>query len=242
MVSGAALPSGFQEETFFFCSGRRSYNNVVTVTDVDTSSGTYTLCYMLDEAFLTAEDTRFPVTASQAVHLYQSKQPDTSVYSAMNGLVRHYLSPYLLLGDTTIKGEGWSYIRYETLYDLDIPADKIRSATYTVRNLFDLPKKTVIGLYAATADWCSINTTWTSRPSFEDQRIASVEMKGKGDYSFDVTELLRQMINNKGIEEAAFSVRNGFLLRSDTPESDVMLASGDGGLFSPVLTVVLENP
>lgn len=220
-------------------NGSWSYGSRVQLTDKDSETGTYTVQYTPDAAFL--QDAAYPVRLNQSIYLYKSKQPDTSAYSDTGDEAGHYLSPYMLLGDSTPKGEGWTFVRFETLNALDIDPQRIVSATYTVHNLFDLPKEAVVGAYAVTADWCSINTRWFNRPPFDKTPVSQVKIQAKGDYTLDVTSLLREMLKNKPYENAAYSVQNSFFIRCDSAGDSLLLASGDNGLFSPFLEIVLKE-
>lgn len=104
--------------------------HTVKLIEKDSETNTYTVEYTVDQEFLLDESTEYPITLNQSVHLYKSKQPDTSAYENTGDEAGHYLSPYMLLGDSTIKGEGWTYIRYETLNSLNIEAEKVVSAKY----------------------------------------------------------------------------------------------------------------
>ena len=220
---------------------RWNYENSVRLVEKDSDTGTYLVEYTISEEFLQDKETKYPVTLHQSIHNYKSKQPDTSAYSETGDEAGHYLSPYILLGDSTSKGEGWTYVRYETLNQADIPTDKILSAKYVFRNLFDLDKEVTVGAYPVTADWCSINTRWFNRPPNDDTPVGTTVVKKRGDYEIDVTALLKEMIANKGRETAKYSVQNSFLIRCDTPGGNLLLASGDNGLFSPCLEILLEK-
>lgn len=221
--------------------GSWSYANSVKLVDKDVENNIYTVEYIVDEKFLNDKNTKYPVVLNQSIHLYKSKQPDTSAYENTGDVASHYLSPYILLGDETLKGEGWTYVRFETLNSLDIDPEKIISAKYVFHNLFDLKKETKISAYAVKADWCSINTRWFNRPPFDEKPISEVIVKTSGDYELDVTALLVEMMKNKGKENATYSIQNSFMIRSDTADSNVIISSGDNGLFSPVLKIVLSE-
>ena len=66
-------------------------------------------------------------------------------------------------------------------------------------------------------------------------------VKKSGDYKIDITPLFIEMIKNKGKENATYSIQNSFMIRSDTENSNVIISSGDNGLFSPVLEIVLSE-
>ena len=222
-------------------NGNWSYANSVKLLDKDVKNNIYTVEYIVDEKFLNDKNTKYPVVLNQSIYLYKSKQPDTSAYENTGDVASHYLSPYILLGDETLKGEGWTYVRFETLNSLNIDPEKIVSAKYVFHNLFYLKKETKISAYAVKADWCSINTRWFNRPPFDEKPISEVIVKTSGDYELDLTALLVEMMKNKGKENATYSIQNSFMIRSDTENSDVIISSGDNGLFSPVLEIVLSE-
>lgn len=218
-------------------AGHWSYENRIELTDKDSLQGTYQVELTLDPEFLSAPTTRYPLTLHQSFALYTEKQPDTAAYSEAPEEARHYLSPYLLLGDGTCKGEGHAYIRFETLEDLAIAPEKIESASYTVRLLFDLPQEADLTLYPVTGDWCSINTRWKTRPEHDNRIVDRISVQKRGDYTLDVTDLIKEMLRNQNQSAADVTIRNGFLLRSDTGGANLLLASGDNGLFTPVLEI-----
>ena len=84
--------------------GRWNYENSVRLVEKDSDTGTYLVEYTISEEFLQDKETKYPVTLHQSIHNYKSKQPDTSAYSETGDEAGHYLSPYILLGDSTAKG------------------------------------------------------------------------------------------------------------------------------------------
>lgn len=221
--------------------GNWSYSNSVKLVDKDPENNIYTVEYSIDEKFLNNKKTKFPVTLNQSIYLYKAKQPDTSAYENTGDVASHYLSPYILLGDSTLKGEGWTYVRFETLNSLNIDPEKIVSAKYVFHNLFDLDKEVKVSAYAVTADWCSINTRWYNRPPFDKRPISEVVVERFGDYELDITPLVLEMIRNKENQSAIYSVRNSFLIKSDTDNCNMCISSGDNGLFSPYLKIVVSE-
>jgi len=222
-------------------NGNWSYKNTVKLVEKDSATNTYTIEYTVDPAFLTSKSTKYPLNLNQSIHLYKSKQPDTSAYENTGDVAGHYLSPYMLLGDQTLKGEGWTYIRYETLNTLALDPDKIVSAKYVFHNLFDLPQEAKIGAYAVTADWCSINTRWFNRPPFDENPVAETIVQSRGDYELDITYLIQEMIRNNDKENFPYSIQNSFMIRCDTENTNIALAAGDNGLFSPLLEIVVAE-
>ena len=222
-------------------TGKWSYDNFVQLIEKDSGTGIYAIEYSIDEDFINQDSTQYPIKVNHSINLYMQTQPDTSIYENTKNEAEHYLSPYMLLGNNTIKGEGWAFIRYETLEQLDIPIDKIVSAKYVFRNLFNLPKKIKLGAYAVTDEWCSINQRWFNRPTYDNIPVSQTDVHKSGDYSLDVTPLLYEILKNKGIDNSKYSIENSFFIKSDTLDSNLIIPSGDGGLFSPYLEIILKE-
>jgi len=146
-----------------------------------------------------------------------------------------------LLGDSTQKGEGCVYVRYETLDKLDIDADKIISAKWVFRNISDLKNEVKISAYAVTEDWCSINTRWFNQPLHDETPLDIAKLSKCGDYEIDITPLLKEMIKNRGEENPKYSVRKSFMVKCYTSDSRVLLSSSNSGLFSPLLEITLTK-
>jgi len=221
-------------------NGKWSNSNKIELINKDMKDGTYIVQFSLDEEFVNSEDTEYPIVMNQSFYLDHYSEPDNSVFSQTTDEDKHYLTPYMMLGDDTAKGEGYALIRFESLEEMKIDPESIVSAKYYVRNLYDLPKKSVVGLYAVTSDWCSINTTWRSMPSYDEKRVAHVLIEEKGDYCFDITDLVKQMFASTGNEVAKYSVRNGFFIKSETSGVNMLFASGDNGLFTPCLELIIR--
>ena len=96
--------------------GKWSYANSVKLLDKDVEDNIYTVEYSVDEKFLNDKNTKFPVILNQLVYLYKPKQPDTSAYENTGDVASYYLSPYILLGDKTLKGEGWGLMYAYTVF------------------------------------------------------------------------------------------------------------------------------
>jgi len=204
-------------------------------------AGVCEVSFVIDEEFLKNPNTKYPITINQSINMYKHKQPDTSVYSNVPETARHYLSPYMLLGKDTVKGEGWALIRFELLDNVNIKADEIISAEYNFANLFNSDRDVMVDAYAITNDWCSVNVKWESKPKYNDLKVNSIKVKEKGSYKIDITKLLKDIIKNKGEYEPIYSVRNSFLIKSDTRNSNLLLSAGDSGIFSPYLKIMLKR-
>lgn len=214
-----------------------SYNNSLKLTSYNEDTGDCIISYRIDSDFLNAPETEYPITINQSFSLDVSSEPDTSVYSETPDISPHYLSPYLILGDSTLKGEGWSYIRFESLKSLELDSNNIKSIKYGFRNLFDLNEEAIISVYAVTNNWCSINTRWKTRSDYNINPVSSITIKKAGDYEIDLTELYKLIIKNSDDNINLYNINNGFMIKCDTPSCEIFIASGDNGLFSPYLLI-----
>lgn len=222
-------------------NGAWSYRNrIVLATGED---GKMIVHFVIDREFLADPNTKYPVTLNQSIYAYRHKQPDTAIYSQAGQYARHYLSPYLLLGENTPKGEGMALLRFEVLDDLEASAEDVLKAEYCFTNLAEVEKNVIVGAYAITNDWCSVNTKWKSKPNYDAIPVGTVMVRKKGVYGLDITRLLREMLQNRGKYEPLYSVRNSFLIKSNSKEekTSLLLASGDAGFFPPYLKVILKN-
>ena len=220
-------------------AGKWDYRNHVSINE-NYADNSCVITFILNDEFLSSPDTVFPVTLNQSVYPYKPKQSDTAMYSGTADTGTHHLSPYMLLGDSTSKGEGWGFTRFEELYGMDIPANIIISSEYFFNNLFDLDKEIRVGAFAIVNDWCSVNTRWRTKPGYDKVPVKTVRVRDKGIYSIDITRLFTEMMRNKNVYEPPYSLRNSFFIRSLTKDTGMLLAAGDSGLFSPYLKIVVK--
>ena len=219
-------------------NGRWNGQTGVELAESDPENGVYTIEYTVSEEFLQDPKTRYPVTLHQSAGLYVSKQADTCVHEKGE---TSYLSPCLTLGDAGGMGDSKALIRFDSLQELDLDPDSIQSAKYIVRNLFDLPQKVKLSAYAVTENWSSPNANWDNCPAYDQAPVGEVLIQGKGEYALDITTLVREMVKNKRFENTKYAVSKGFLLHCETPGANVLLASGDNGLYSPCLELEIKK-
>lgn len=180
---------------------------------------------------------------NSAVHINQSfvfsipKQSDSSAYSNFSN--SHYLSPYLLLGETH-KGMGEAFIRYDILEEMTFDPEQILSVKYYFYNLISLPEPVTVFAHAINEEWCSMGMNWHDKPKYDETPLDTVVVQARGNYSIDITPLFIEWIKNIDHALPKYSIQFGFMLRSDTSDNAVMLASGDNGLYSPLLEIVVK--
>jgi hypothetical protein len=211
------------------------YNNSATISEKDSLQNTYTIEYAVN-----SQNSNDVCVLNQSIHLYKAKQPDSPIYSDTKPECGHYLSPYLLLGNSTIKGDSLSLIRFEVLESLNIDPNQIISAKYIFRNLHDIRGGAKISAYAVTDTWCSINTRWNSLPRFDATPVATTYIEKAGEYSLDISALIIEMLKSQGTHPL-YSFEKGFLISSNYANGNIFLASGDMGIYSPVLVLTIKN-
>lgn len=219
--------------------GRWRFPASVKLVEKDTKTGTYTVEYSLSEDFLTQAN--FPLTLSQSVYLGAPKQADTPLYEKTPQAAGHHLSPYLILGDQTEKGEGKTCVRFPALEYLNLDPEKILSAEYVIQNLLDAKSAATVSLYGITENWCAINSRWETLPSCDPTPAGQVKVKKKGTYSIPCTDLMKDILKGFTDEQAAHNIRNGFLITCEEPGKSLLLASGDHGLYAPCLKLTVRS-
>lgn len=206
------------------------------MTVSNTGKGLYTITITLSKTF--TENVAFPLTVSQSFHIYRPKQPDMAIYSNSN--IGYYLNDKVIIGSDPIKGEGHLLVRFETLDLLNITSNDILSAEYIISEVSGTTQPATIAMYPVLSEWCSINTRWNTKPVYAKDFIQKVEVVKSGDYSFDVTELLKKWLENRGLE-VEYIIRHGFVLVNETPKSPKLFATGDNGIFTSCLKIELKK-
>lgn len=208
-------------------------------TFVNKQENKYTIKIDLNNYLNNKENLQFPLKLNQSIYIYQAKQPDVAIYSEESD-TKHYLSQYVCLGQDTQKGIGELLVRYESLNKLSIDPNRIVSAKYYIHCLSAVDNKQELKLYAVEEDWCSINATWNAKPALSEKNYAVSCLEAGGNFVFDITELLREVINNKKASDSIHTIRNGFAVFAENGDSNLILALGDNGMVSPLLEIVYK--
>ena len=215
------------ENEFFF-------DNKVELIEKDSNTNTYTVEYTISDSVKSAK-----YVLNQSVYLYKSKQPDTTLYSDTKDECGHYLSPYMILGKNTFKGDSLSLIRFDDIEKLNISPEQVVSVKYVFRTLNIPDDKVAVSAHAVTKEWCSINTRWKTKPLYDEVPLDVTYVTESGDYMLDITPLFIEMLSNTK-SNAIYKFEKGFALTADLNNGELYIASGDMGLFSPVLIITLN--
>lgn len=178
----------------------------------------------------------YPLRINQSFHMYKAKQPDSAVYSWSDA--GYYLNDKVVLGNSE-KGISEFNIRFEALDLLPIQSENILSATYTISEISGSTEPAIVTMYPIVSEWCSINTRWNNKPQKTEKYVHSLEITESGDYTFDITQLLRLWVSNKG-QETDYIVRHGFVLVNETPGIPKVFATADNGTFTTCLIMHLK--
>ena len=186
---------------------------------------------------LTENRDAYPLKLNQSFHMYKPKQADSAIYSLSDE--GYFLQDKVVLGYSE-KGESELNIRFEALSLLDIPAEDILSATYTINEISGSTETATIMLYPILGEWCSINTRWYNKPQKTEEYAQTLEISQSGAYSFDITEPLRLWMKNQELE-TGYIIRHGFALVNTTPDAPKVFATADNGIFTTCLTIQLKR-
>ena len=209
-----------------------------TMDIISIGNETYEIIITLNEKCL--KESPYPIKINQSFHLYKEKQADSAVYS--KNATNNYLNNKVILGNDDKNGEGQLLVRFEELYFLNIDYLDVISAEYIISEISceQETKKTTITLYPVEEDWCSITVNWDRRPAYYGQYPIKVEVDKSGDYSFDITNLLKEWLKNRD-KEAGFLTRKGFILINDDPEIPKLFATGDNGIFTTCIKIKMKS-
>lgn len=175
----------------------------------------------------------------QSFDLYTSKQPDSTVYKNIE-TTNSYLSQFMFTGAKSSKGQSQTYVRFEALENIDIKANDIISAKYYVHSLVGTTSKTALCAYPVVDNWCSFTTDWTIKARVDKSEEIKPRALSSNDYEFDITEMLKIWMENRSVEKAAYSVRNGMVLIDANSKSNEVLASNDNGFYGTVLVLKIK--
>lgn len=176
------------------------------------------------------------IRTCQSFYLYTSKQPDSTVYENIE-TTNSYLSQFMFTGAKNSKGQSQTYVRFEQLENIEIKSDDIISAKYYVHSLVSTTSKAALCAYPVVDDWCSFAVDWTIRARPDKTKEIKPKILNSKDYEFDITEMLKIWIDNRGVKNVAYSIRNGIVLINSNPKSDEVLASNDNGSYGTVLVL-----
>lgn len=200
----------------------------------ETNGSTYTIRSGFDA--LSSGD--FPdenARCAVSIHLYVPKQPDTTVYENTPE-VNNYLSQFMFTGRQNERGQSQTYVRFEQLDSLDLAGKDIVSASYYVHSM-DPSSKTALAAYPAVDDWCSFAVDWTIKARPDPSIRVKPKVLDSGDLAFDITKFVRLWLDNRGDDNAVYSVRNGMVLINSDPSSREVLAANDSGIYGTVLVI-----
>ena len=208
-------------------------HNTVEITE--TENGIYKMTINLDQNYI--NNIKFPVKVSQTFHLYKAKQPHTSIYSNSNK--SHYLNDTIVLGNGA-RGEGQLLVRFEALDLLNINPQNIISAEYVISEISGTKGEASIALYPVISNWCSINVRWNIKPLYSTENAYRATVSESGDYRFELAEILKQWVTNRG-KEGDYTTRHGFVLINETSDVPKLFATCNSGIFTSCLIIKMQK-
>ena len=221
-------------------NGKNVLDGVMTETcDISVNSageGRFTVTITLNDTF--TEKAKYPLKINQSFHLYKPKEPDSAIYS--DSSFNYYLNDKVVLGNDPQKGEGQLLVRFENLDFIDISPQDILSAEYIISEISGTSQSATIAMYPVVSEWCSLNVRWNVKPIYSRNYVQRITVNKRGDYHFDITELLQRWLENKG-KEADYIIRNGLVLVNETPDIPKLFATGDNGVFTTCLKIKIRK-
>ena len=188
----------------------------------------------LDEEFLNADDTVYPIKCYISFELKRSNQPDSAVFSAKPSM-NSYLAGFNAIGQSDTFGKGEIRVRFKVDNKFGLVANNVYKAYYKVHSLTQ--NDDVFEVKYLLEDWCSQTGTW-DQPIKEGEQVSTAELID-GTLKFDVTAAVKQWCN----DSTGMGEQYGLLLKSlyQSDNQWNLLSSNDSSLYNNVLEVIVDN-
>lgn len=187
----------------------------------------------INEGILRNVETKHPIKLDLSFDMYLNKMPDSTVYSKHD--INNYLASYAIVGEHSVYGEGWHYLRFRLQWFIFLDSNKISSATYYSYSLYGSVKNTKIGIFNMDENWTSSQIIWSTRKK-QSTKYCENAMRQNGYNEFDISQYIKKSFEDKyGIEETC-----GLMFKSETENTYAFLATSDNALYSPFLKINLK--
>lgn len=173
----------------------------------------------------------YPIRMDPSFELYQSKMPDTTVYSKY--LTNSYLNNYAVLGETPMLGEGWHYIRVRLQFFMSLSPETIEKATFYSKCLLLSNSNNKIKILKNNEQWSSTRINWESRVC-GSTLIGEYSVLG-GYLEADITEFVKECF-----AEPSLTIESqGFMLKAG--ENQCIMATSENSMYTPYIKLVLNR-
>lgn len=209
--------------------GAISFDNKVNILP-EGDQWKYTL--VLDEAFLNAPDTQYPLTISPIFELYRNKMPDSTVYEN-KPLTNLYLANYAVFGDQKTFGDSLHYLRFRIHYVFQSYEQNIKSASYVTTALAYNSKKIPLQMQRLQDIWSSTGINWSTKFKTYGQESENTILKS-GRYSFDITKFVKNCIMD---DEWNTEVYGLAMSATDGEKGTTVVATSDNTVYQPYVRI-----
>ncbi len=164
-----------------------------------------------------------------SIEVYLDKIPDSTAYSGK--LENSYLRNYAVIGNSEEFGVGYHYVRFRLSYLFDMKAENILQAKYYVKCLNDNDIPLVMG--ENKQQWSSTKLVWDGQNDFSDIELSKGVMNSDGWISFDITQFVKNCINDKSLNSESIGCR----IRSQENSEYSVVATSDNSLYVPYVKI-----
>ena len=192
----------------------------------------YELTIHLDEEFVRAPTTEYPIRFNLPMELRREKQPDTPIYSGMPDSNR-YLSNISMIGSEKNMGIGKSYIRFVLASLFQLEPKRIKSVKYYAYSFNDANCN--LNLYEVLNDWCSLTTTWKTKIEIGGA-ITYQNATTRGEKVFDLTDCAKRWFADKEL----LLEHQGGLMQTDSIDTRVVISSNDNALYHNKTEIIFQ--
>lgn len=208
--------------------------NLMSNLLIDKKEEGYKILINLDKDFLYSFNNGDSIVIDSSFEMYNSKLPDTSVYSNFN--VNSYLSQYSVLGKEKVFGEGWHYTRFRLNYFMTLDSDSIIDAKYYVKSLYVENQKNELIIQEVEEQWSSTSVLWKNRSKIGN--IISSSKIGFDDYYvFEIKDYVKSCFKDYKWQKESL----GIAIKSSNNEFFRVIATSDNSLYPHYIKIIMKK-
>jgi len=192
----------------------------------------YTLSFTVEDNLID-ENTDYPFKFDMSFEMKTENMPDSNVYSRFNK--NCYLRPYSVIGNHSILGEGWGYLRFRLAYFMYINTKQISSVSYNIRQLEMKGENMTVDMYKMDEQWSSTSINWFQKVMPGEKIISHVNGNSTQNtyLQFDITEFAKDCYNDPKWGKES----QGGVMKVSGGNDYLILATADNVMYVPYIRI-----
>lgn len=197
------------------------------------TNGGYKVVTDLEERQLNGQGAK----VDYSIERYVNKMPDSTVYSNMKK--NTYLKNYAVVGQNSLYGTGWHYLRFRINYFLGTNSENVIGASYCTKKLYGGSKTDEVKLYKNPDQWSSTTMIWDDKIAAQKENLkecATASIDENNWLKFDLTQFVKTCVD----DITWMSESLGCCMIQDD-EAYTLVASSDNSMYIPYLKIDLKE-